>query len=123
MMNGAVLAREARLLLVVFPQKPVQCYLGAEDGEEYDEEEGDPEHDRTECPSEDTFLAVSALWQAGAARHGLSPFSLGWWRTRPASLCSSSLPSVTRWRSWMRLSVRLPSDPSRCSLWSRSPSP
>ena len=36
--NGAVLAREACLFLVVFPQKPVQCYLGAEDGEEQGEE-------------------------------------------------------------------------------------
>jgi hypothetical protein len=34
MLKGAVLARESCLFLVVFPQKPVKGYLGAEDGEE-----------------------------------------------------------------------------------------
>ena len=36
--NGAVLAREACLFLVVFPQKPIQGYLGAENGEEQGKE-------------------------------------------------------------------------------------
>src|SRR5215210_3977135 len=128
------------LLFVVLPQNPVKGDLCAEDGEEKGEEavaevvapggvddegagdgeggdyeeEGDPEHHRTEGPSDDPVLAASALRQAGVTRHVFSPFSLRWSTSRPASLCSSCLPSLTSCPRWCP-SVRPLSGPAYCS--------